>query len=57
MANAFDNALSVIDPEENKVVGRAIPVGDHPQGFLEVDGELWVTNSWGSSIARLTRNE
>lgn len=57
VANAFDNALSVIDPEENKVVGRAIPVGDHPQGFLEVDGELWVTNSWGSSIARLTRSE
>ncbi len=57
VANAFDNALSVIDPEENRVVGRAIPLGDHPQGFLEVDGELWVTNSWGSSIARLTRNQ
>ena len=54
VANAKDNTVSQIDPKTNRVVGRAIPVGDDPIGIAFGNGAVWTANHQDGTVTRIT---
>jgi serine/threonine-protein kinase len=54
VVNSGDNSLTRIDASTGKVVGDPIVVGPEPRGIVADFGSVWVTNSGGDTVFRVS---
>ena len=54
VVNAGDGTVARIDPREDVVIGRRIPVGRDPQDIAVGHGSVWVANRGDGTVTRLS---
>ena len=57
VVNAGDGTVARIDPREDVVIGRRLPVGRDPQDIAVGHGSVWVANRGDGTVTRLSAAE
>jgi streptogramin lyase len=53
VVNSSANAVTRLDAQTGKVIGRPIPVGSSPQAIAAGFGAVWVANTGSGSVSRI----
>ena len=54
VVNSGDGTVARIDPREDVVIGRRLPVGRDPQDIAVGHGSVWVANRGDGTVTRLS---
>ena len=57
VVNSGDGTVARVDPRENVVVGRRLPVGRDPQDIAVGFGSVWVANRGDGTLTRLSATD
>jgi DNA-binding beta-propeller fold protein YncE len=53
VVNVNDRTVVKIDPAQNRVVGKPVPLGGEPSAIAVGDGSVWVTDVFAGTLKRI----